>query len=105
MILTLTRDINQFRLVLPPLEDNAPPSSKKKFFKTAKVLLAYDFDIAVQLPVETLKGLPSDASQIRLLPELMGDFPVTVRENGELHARSDKDNIYPTLVAVLAQQV
>jgi hypothetical protein len=100
----MTRDINAFRLLLPALDDNAPSGLRKKGFKTIKVLLTYDCDIVVQLPPDALKAFPSDQTQIRMLPDLIGDFPVTVRENGEMHARPDTDNAYPTLRAILAQQ-
>lgn len=49
----------------------------------------------VQLPEEVVEALVG----------LVGTLPLTVRANGELHARGESDNAYPALLAVLAQAV
>lgn len=100
------------RDILPPLLATAVPALKNPIFKTVKVLVGYDVDVVIKLPKLILETFPTEGSKVQLLPEvvsaladLVGYLPVTVRENGEIHARSDKDNAYPALLAVLAQSV
>lgn len=107
-----TRDINGFREILPPLLATAVPALKSPILKTIKVLVGYDVDVVIKLPKPILESLPTEGTKVQLPPEivsalsdLVGYLPATVRENGEVHARSDKDNAYPALLAVLAQSV
>lgn len=61
-----------------------------------------DVDVVIKLPKATIDALPTEGSKVQLpveivsaLTDLIGYLPTTLRENGELHARSDKGNAYP----------
>ncbi|KAK0108484.1 hypothetical protein ONS95_003288 [Cadophora gregata] len=105
-------DIEGFRDTLPPLLATAAPVLKNPILKTVKVLIGYDVDVVIKLPGSVLSTLPVTGSKVQLpsriisaLSDLVGYLPATLRDNGEIHARSDKDNAYPALLAVLTQAV
>lgn len=71
------------------------------------MLLAYNVDIVIKLPSskdaqDTKKAVDQGMT---LLPGFLGQgIPFTVRDN-ELRANVTPDNIWPSLLAVLAQRV
>jgi hypothetical protein len=110
--ITKIRDIDGFRDFLPPLLATAPPSLKLPILKTIKVLVGYDVDLIIKLPAKVMSALPTDATKAQLpseivsaLTDLVGFLPATLGDNGEIHAKSEKDNAYPTILAVLSKYV
>ncbi|KAF2106090.1 hypothetical protein BDV96DRAFT_654961 [Lophiotrema nucula] len=99
-------DIQDFRNVLPVLSEGAPQYLEEQFYKTTKILLAYDVDMVVEVPASTHQGA-SSGTEVQIKHDVLGVIPATVGADGKLHTqmKSDKNNAYVSILAVLAERV
>jgi len=118
-----TRNIKNFRDYLPDLANSAPKHLRAKIFRTSRILLAYNVDLVLQLPIATFEMLfpnkdnPKSDPKIsklkypeaQLLGDLLKAFPLakhSAKPNddvGELHVRVGRNDLYPSVLAVLAR--
>lgn len=119
---------------MPELHRTAPSHLKDRVFQTARILLAYNADLVLRLP-ESLFGklfprsknvkvvgnekehntkpntLALSGLEDELLSELFQTFPFARVHpeswdgENELHVRGQFNNLYPTVLGVLARQV
>jgi hypothetical protein len=131
---TNARNIPGFRSILPELARTAPANLKEKVFQTNRILLAYNADLVLRLPPDLYAKLfprnkptktvgnekertvmPSTSAleglENELLSELFSTFPLArvhpLPRDGEneLHIRGSFNNLYPTVLGVLARKV
>lgn len=129
-----SRNIPGFRSILPELARTAPTHLKDRVFQTTRILLAYNADLVLRLPSDLFVKLFPRSNNVKvagnekehgtkpntsalngledeLLSELFQTFPFAwVRPEpwdgeNELHVRGQFNNLYPTVLGVLARKV
>lgn len=132
--MTASRNIPGFRSILPELARTAPANLKERVFQTTRILLAYNADLVLRLPPNLFAKLfprsknvklignekergtrPStsalDGLEDELLSEIFETFPFARVHpepwdgENELHVRGSFNNLYPTVLGVLARKV
>jgi hypothetical protein len=128
------RNIPGFRSILPELARTAPANLREKVFQTSRILLAYNADLVLCLPPDVYSKLfprnkaakvvendkertkmPSTSClhgrENELLSELFQTFPFAKVHpqpwdgENELHVRGSFNNLYPTVLGILAKKV
>src|SRR5258708_917748 len=108
---------------MPELVNSAPKFLKKKVFRTSRLLLGYNVELVLRLPIETFKKVFPDQDagakpevldwpESAILADLLAVIPFSKywsanesRTYGELRVKRERNELYPALLGVLAKKI